>query len=104
MFFGDEQLCMMVVDEVKKFGKPVSMNSKYCEMHLASHENCVGCESEAGCKMVFKLTMIAEMSFLKFMLTKDNEDAVKHLKDTRELIQKILTKKKIREEENHGKL
>jgi len=46
------------IDLVKIAGFAVYQGSKYCELYRSSHENCKGCESEAGCARVASIMLM----------------------------------------------
>jgi len=41
-----------VQELVQKRGHPVHMHNDFCKAWKTEHENCAGCESELGCRMV----------------------------------------------------
>lgn len=63
-----------VKDEVRKAGFPVHMNSEYCHQWRATHENCEGCESSEGCKMVAEVLKRFAMAMAAMILIAAEEE------------------------------
>ena len=40
------------IDKVRASGRPIHMHSKFCNIHNKINNNCNGCESQEGCKIV----------------------------------------------------
>ena len=76
------------VDLVKKSGKRVEKDTPYCVNFVATHENCIGCESKEGCDAVCKIAMI--MMYPILYKAKDFEEFLRQEKYIREKIKQVL--------------
>ena len=47
-----------VTDLVRKSGKRVDRGSAYCKQFVATHENCLECESKEGCDAVVQIGIV----------------------------------------------
>lgn len=47
-----------ISDFLRKQGVPIHMHTPFCEQWKATHEGCVGCESELGCHKLVALMAV----------------------------------------------
>ena len=62
---------MITVKELVEKKYPLHMGTAYCNKWCETHQNCIGCESEIGCK---KANEIVEVMFKGFLLLRMHND------------------------------
>jgi hypothetical protein len=53
----NDSLYKTTVDHVRSKGNPVHIHTPYCNIWRDNHDNCMGCESAAGCKEVTNILL-----------------------------------------------
>ena len=77
-----------IEERVKQAGFPVNVDTEFCKGFRATHPNCVGCESEAGCSRVALMALHLTTDLVFPPMSFDEFE--KRTKATREKIEKIL--------------
>ena len=73
---------------VKKEGHRVEMSTPYCKEFKFTHDKCIGCESEKGCKIYVGILAIVTESLMYKPISYD--DMVETNRKVQERIQKVL--------------